>query len=157
MTIPERRRPSLLRGAVIAGLGLVVLIAARLVTGDAPAPGIGPRALPALVGTALVVLGLLFMMAAGRVFPEAARPARRGVLPWIMGGLVGGAVIVEALGFPLAAAWVFVLTARAFGSRQWLRNALIGVALGALVYMVLAQGLGVALPGGSLGTLWPRP
>ena len=155
MKIPERSRPSLLRGAVIAGLGLAFLVAARMVAGDAPAPGFGPRAFPALIGTGLVVLGLLVMMAAGRVFPEAARPARRGVLPWIMGGLVGGLVIVEALGFPLAAAWVFVLTARAFGSRQWLRNALIGAALGALVYLILARGLGVALPGGSIGTLWP--
>ena len=92
----------------------------------------------------------------GSGFPEAARPARRGVLPWIMAALVGGIVIVEPLGFPLAAAWVFVMSARAFGSRQWLRNAVIGVVLGLLVYLIFARALGVTLPGGPIETLWPR-
>jgi len=148
----------LLLGAVLAGLGVCVLLAARMVMGDAPHAHVGPRAFPALIGTSLVVLGLVFMMAAwrGSGFPEAARPARRGVLPWIMGGLVGGIVIVEPLGFPVAAAWVFVMSARAFGSRQWVRNALIGVALGTLVYLILARALGVTLPGGPIDTLWPR-
>lgn len=155
MKIPERSGPSFLRGAAVAGFGLAFLVAARMLAGDAPAPSVGMQALPALIGTGLVVLGLLIMMAAGRVFPEGARPARRGVLPWVMGALVGGIVIVEPLGFPLAAAWVFVLTARAFGSRQWVRNALIGAVLGALVYLILARGLGVALPGGLIGRLWP--
>jgi len=157
MTTPERNRPSFARGAAVAGLGLAVLIGARMVGGDAPATGVGLRALPPLAGTALVVLGLLFMMAAGRVFPEAARPGRRGVLPWIMGGLVGGVVSVEWLGFPLAAAWVFALTARGFGSRRWLRNALVGAALGLFVYLIVAVGLGTALPGGPLGVLGRRP
>ena len=86
-----------LRGAVMAGLGVLVLLVTRMVMGDGPHAGVGPRAFPALIGTSLVVLGLVFMMAAwrGSGFPEAARPARRGVLPWILAGLVGGIVIVS--------------------------------------------------------------
>jgi putative tricarboxylic transport membrane protein len=148
----------LLLGAVLTGLGVLVLLAARIVMGDATEARLGPRAFPALIGTSLVALGLVFMMARwrGSGFPEAARPARRGVLPWIMAALVGGIVIVEPLGFPLAAAWVFVMSARAFGSRQWWRNALIGVVLGLLVYVILTRVFGATLPGGSLGTFWPR-
>jgi putative tricarboxylic transport membrane protein len=148
----------LLRGAVLAGLGVLVLLTSRMVMGDGPHANVGPRALPGLIGTSLVVLGLVFMMAAwrGSGFPEAARPARRGVLPWIMAGLVGGVVLVEPMGFPLAAAWVFVMSARAFGSRQWVRNVLIGLVLGALVYAIFTRVLGVSLPGGPIDTLWPR-
>lgn len=148
----------LLSGAVLAGLGVLVLLASRMVMGDAPHASVGPRALPGLIGTSLVVLGLVFMMAAwrGSGFPEAARPARRGALPWIMAGLVGGVVIVEPMGFPLAAAWVFVMSARAFESRQWVRNVLIGVVLGVLVYVIFTRVLGVSLPGGPIDTLWPR-
>jgi putative tricarboxylic transport membrane protein len=142
----------------LVGLGVLLLFATRIVMGDAPVARVGPRAAPTLIGTSLVVLGLVFMMAAwrGSGFPEAARPARRGVLPWIMAALVGGIVIVEPLGFPLAAAWIFVMGARAFGSRQWVRNTLIGVVLGLLVYLIVARALGVSLPGGPIDTLWPR-
>lgn len=155
--MPDQTGP-FVRGAVMTALGVIVLIASRTLMGDGPHPSVGPRAFPGLVGTSLVVLGLVFMMAAwrGSGFPEGARPARRGVLPWILTGLVGGAVIVEPLGFPPAAAWIFVMTARAFGSQQWVRNALVGLVLGLLVYVILARALGMTLPGGPIDRLWPR-
>lgn len=148
----------LLLGVGVVGLGLFVLIGAGTVAGEAAHTGVGPRTFPMLIGAGLVVLGVAFVIAAwrGLELPATEGPARRGVLPWILGGLVGGIAIVEPLGFPLAAAWVFTLSTRGFGSRRWAHNALIGVALGVLVYVVFARALGVTLPGGPIETFWPR-
>jgi putative tricarboxylic transport membrane protein len=148
----------LVLGILVAGLGLFFLLGARSIAGEAATSGVGPRAFPTLIGGGLVVLGLSFVIAVrrGMTFPAVAEPARRGVLPWILAGIVGGILIVEPLGFPLAAAWFFVLGTRGFGSRRWARNALLGVVLGVLVYLVFARALGVTLPGGPIDTVWPR-
>jgi putative tricarboxylic transport membrane protein len=100
--------------------------------------------------------GFVVKVCRGMEFPTAAEPARRGVLPWILAGLVGGIVAIEPLGFPVAAAWVFVMGARGFGSRRWVPNAALGVALGLVVYLVFARALGVSLPGGLVDVVWPR-
>jgi len=43
---------------------------------------------------------------------------------------------------------LFVLIARGFGSRRLLRDALIAVALAAVVFFVFTNGLGLKLPSG---------
>jgi putative tricarboxylic transport membrane protein len=144
-------------GVLVAGLGLFFLLGARTVASEAGQAGVGPRAFPTLIGAGLVVLGLAFVIAVrrGMEFSAAAGPAERGVLPWILAGLVGGILAIEPLGFPVAAAWLFVMGARGFGSRRWARNAVVGVALGLVVYLVFARALGVSLPGG-LVDVWAR-
>jgi putative tricarboxylic transport membrane protein len=148
----------LLAGVLVSGLGLFFLLGALAVGGEAGHAGVGPRAFPVLVGAGLVALGIAFLIAQrrGTELPDAAAPARRGVLPWILGGLVGGILAVEPLGFPLAAAWLFVMGARGFGSRRWIPNAALGLALGLVVYAVFARALGVSLPGGPVDVLWTR-
>jgi putative tricarboxylic transport membrane protein len=147
-------------GLAVAGLGLFFLLGARTIEGEAGQAGVGPRAFPTLIGAGLVVLGAAFVNAVrrGRMeLPGAAeQPAARGVLPWLLAGLAGGIVLIEPLGFPVAAAWLFVLGARGFGSPRWVRNAVLGVLLGVLVYLVFARALGVSLPGGPMDRVWPR-
>lgn len=144
-------------GAVVVGLGVFFVLGARAIEGEAAYAGVGPRVFPSVIGAGLVVLGAVFLVAVrrGMDFADAADPAERGVLPWLLAGLVGGIVAIEPLGFPVAAAWLFVMGARGFGSRRWLRNALVGALLGVVVYLVFARGLGVSLPGGVV-TLWAR-
>ena len=55
-------------------------------------------------------------------------------------------------GFVAAGAVLFVCTASAFGSRRWLRDALLGITLCATVYVAFAYGLGVSLPPGLFPT-----
>jgi putative tricarboxylic transport membrane protein len=59
--------------------------------------------------------------------------------------------LLERLGFVLASALMFIIAARAFGSRGLARDALVGLALGALVHLAFTRGLGVTLPAGLLG------
>jgi putative tricarboxylic transport membrane protein len=146
-------------GLAVAGLGLFFLLGAQTIEGEAGQAGVGPRAFPTLIGAGLVLLGVAFVDAVrrGRMeLPGAEPPAARGVLPWLLVGLAGGIVTIEPLGFPVAAAWLFVMGARGFGSRRWVRNAVLGVLLGVLVYLMFARALGVSLPGGPMDRVWPR-
>ena len=59
-------------------------------------------------------------------------------------------MLVEPLGFMTAAAALFVSVSRGFGSERLALDAAIGVALGAAIYFLFAQVLGLYLPGGSL-------
>ena len=61
--------------------------------------------------------------------------------------------MIQPLGFAPTAAAVFATTARGFGSRRVVADILLGLALGAVVYVVFARGLGVSLPGGPLDWL----
>ncbi|HET8624604.1 MAG TPA: tripartite tricarboxylate transporter substrate-binding protein [Gemmatimonadales bacterium] len=60
-------------------------------------------------------------------------------------------LLIESAGFVIASTLMFALTAHAFGSRHPARDALIGLALAALVYAGFTCGLGIALPGSVLG------
>jgi putative tricarboxylic transport membrane protein len=65
---------------------------------------------------------------------------------------IGLAVFVALLnpgGFVVAGTALFACTASAFGSRTWLRDVSVGLALCAAVYVVFTHGLGVALPPGA--------
>jgi putative tricarboxylic transport membrane protein len=75
----------------------------------------------------------------------------RGALLTLMAALIIGTTLINWAGFTLAAAAMFVLTARAFGSRRLLRDAVIGFVLAGVVHLAFTRGLGVALPLGVFG------
>jgi putative tricarboxylic transport membrane protein len=146
--------------AGVVGLGLVLLVGAFRISGEAAYAGVGPRAFPVLVGGALALLGLILAVAIRRglvLTPEggedvdATMEADLRPLAWIGAGLVLSIVLLERAGFPLTGALLFTLTARAFGSRRLVRDALIGLLVATATYVVFARGLGVSLPGGPLG------
>jgi putative tricarboxylic transport membrane protein len=152
------RAGPLVVGAAVTGLGLFFLVGALMIAAEADQPGLGPRAFPIAIGTGLVVLGVAFMIGVrrGMEFPAAAGPVTRGALPWLLAGIAGAILVIEPLGFPVAAAWLFTTGARAFGSRRWVRDLVLGAVIGALVYLVFARALGVSLPGGLVDRVWPR-
>lgn len=146
--------------AGVIGLGLVLLVGAFRISGEAAYAGVGPRAFPVLVGGALTLLGLILAVAIWRgmvLTPEsgedvdATLEADLRPLGWIVAGLVLSVVLLERAGFPVTGALLFTVTARAFGSRRLVRNALIGLLVATATYVVFARGLGVSLPGGPLG------
>ncbi|HEU5322047.1 MAG TPA: tripartite tricarboxylate transporter TctB family protein [Methylomirabilota bacterium] len=140
--------PLAVAGGVTA-LGLFFLVGARWIEGEAAYAGVGPRAFPVLIGAGLTVLGLALCgaVARGQPFPDTGERARWAPLAWIAGGLAAATVTLVPAGFPVAAALLFAATARAFGSRRLLRDALSGLGLGAVTWLLFARGLGVSLPG----------
>ncbi len=77
--------------------------------------------------------------------PAAQRANRSPVVRAAL-GLVAFVALLNLAGFVAAGTVLFVCTASAFGSRRWLRDALVGLALCATVYITFTNGLGVRLP-----------
>ena len=78
----------------------------------------------------------------------APRDRRTNIFPVIRValGLVSFAALLNLVGFVAAGTVLFACTASAFGSRRWLRDALVGVVLCGAVYITFTHGLGVRLP-----------
>jgi putative tricarboxylic transport membrane protein len=96
-----------------------------------------------LAGAGVVVL------LAMRTRTAADAPAS-GAVARVTLGLASFMLLLHLAGFVAAGTVLFASTASAFGSRRWVRDGLIGLALCAAVYLMFTSGLGVALPSGTL-------
>ena len=101
-----------------------------------------------VLGGAALVMIVLIVRGHG---PAAQRTnSRPGAGPVRMVvGLASFVALLNLAGFVAAGTVLFVCTASAFGSRRWLRDALVGLALCATVYITFTNGLGVTLPAGA--------
>lgn len=152
-------RPWWLGGAVVA-VGALWLYGAAQLPIVATHARIGPGMFVAIVGGALVLLGLALtvQIARGARFePQDAEDAVAGQAPSrkaLLTALLGAALplyTMERFGFALSAALVFACTAHAFGARNPLFGLIIGAALG------VAAWIGFAALGVELGPLWALP
>lgn len=114
--------------------------------GDANAARAGQWLFPVLVlGGSAFVLTLLFIR---RSAPTTDRRANSAPVVRVALGLVLFVALLNLAGFVAAGTVLFSCTASAFGSRRWLRDALLGITLCATVYITFTYGLGVSLPPG---------
>jgi putative tricarboxylic transport membrane protein len=112
--------------------------------GETNAARVGEWVFPFLVlgGTALVMI-VLFV--GGSSAPAGQRTNGAAVVRMAV-GLVSFVALLNLTGFVAAGTVLFACTASAFGSRRWLRDALVGLTLCATVYITFTHGLGVRLP-----------
>ena len=145
------------RAEVALSAGILALgLGAAGVTATLPSEGgyagIGPNFMPGLVSAGLVVLGawLLYEALRGGWRSAAAHEGRFRQSPflWVSAGLFAHMALIGWAGFVVAGVALFVLVARGFGSRRFLRDLLVGVALAAAVYLFFTQVLNVNLPAG---------
>jgi putative tricarboxylic transport membrane protein len=113
---------------------------------DANAAWAGRWLFPVLVlgSSACVLLMLLLRRGVTTRDPRAnnAPVVRAGL------GLISCVALLNLAGFVAAGTVLFLCTASAFGSRRWLRDAILGITLCATVYITFTYGLGVSLPPG---------
>jgi putative tricarboxylic transport membrane protein len=64
------------------------------------------------------------------------------------------AVIMEPAGFIVASALLFFSSATVMGSRHFVRDAIIGIVMATLVFLVFREWLGIRLPYGILEGLF---
>ena len=131
----------------------VARIVARLrgSAGDTSAALVGEWIFPLLVlgGSAFVLALLVIKRRAAMSDPRAnSAPVVRVAL-----GLIAFVALLNLAGFVVAGTVLFACTASAFGSRRWLRDALVGFTLCATVYITFTHGLGVPLPPGAFLTV----
>ncbi|MFG2870252.1 tripartite tricarboxylate transporter TctB family protein [Streptomyces sp. NPDC048338] len=147
-------------GVLLFHLGVLVLTDALTMTVDLTQRGpVGPRTVPFVVGTGLLVVAVLLaldVLRGGRGEAEAgedvdlSEPADRRTVLLLAGVFLGFAVLIGPVGFPVAGALLFWGAAYALGSRHLHRDPLIAAVLSLLTYVVFDHLLGVPLPGGPL-------
>jgi putative tricarboxylic transport membrane protein len=164
---PANDRPSFtgprLVGAGLLAVGLIVLIQTLEIAGARGYSPVGPTFVPTIVAIGLIALAAIFLLRT-TVRPDvdlgrrAAGEERQTHWPTV--GLIGGVLIVYAfalgpLGYPLATTAFLPAAARVLGSRSTLRDLVIGLALGFVVWFSFTQLLGVRLPAGPLDPVLP--
>jgi putative tricarboxylic transport membrane protein len=121
----------------------------------------GPHLIPYAVGVILMVLGVWFGIEV--ITGHTAGPTEESedvdpTLPtdWLTVGLLAASLgayllLMERTGFIIASSVLFFGAAFAMGSRHYLRDALIAVAVSAVAFYIFTDGLGLRLPAGWLG------
>lgn len=137
-------------GVVALGVGITAV--AATLSDEGGYARIGPNVIPALVGAGIAVLGLWLAAEAftggWRKAPAHDEPFRARPFLWVSAGLGAHMALIGTAGFVLAGAVLFTLVARGFGSRRWLRDALVGLALAAAIFLFFVKLLNVSLPAG---------
>jgi putative tricarboxylic transport membrane protein len=158
-------------GLGIAALGAFILFETGAIKVAPVYAKVGPRDIPILIGGILTLLGLLLAWqgwrARGRprLDPPSAMdapgslldaPGTGGGTDWlplaaIAVGLIQQLLLFESAGFVPTAAILFFCVAYGFGSRRYLRDAVIAILLAIVAYVGFVHVLGLHLPAGILG------
>jgi putative tricarboxylic transport membrane protein len=144
----------------LLALGVLVLVDAAGIPQTAGQTGpIGPKAVPYFLGAALVVLSVLLaidVLRGGRGEQETGEDIDlshgtdwRTVLI-LIGAFLANVVLIERVGWPVSGAILFFGVAFALGSRHFIRDPLIAIALSIGTWYLFALGLGIELPVGVL-------
>jgi putative tricarboxylic transport membrane protein len=145
---------------LLLGIGGVVLVnAATLSTNIAQRGPVGPKAVPLVVGTLLVLVAVMLardVLRGGRGEPEGGEDVDlTGGSDWrtvlmLAGAFLANAALIEPLGWPVSGAVLFLGSALALGSRRYVRDAVISVVLSVGTWYLFVLGLGITLPVGIL-------
>ncbi|MPY99597.1 MAG: tripartite tricarboxylate transporter TctB family protein [Actinophytocola sp.] len=100
----------------------------------------------------LVALGALVIVDALSMAEDFTQrgPVGPKTVPLLVGVFCANIMLIDVVGFPISGAILFWGAAYALGSRNWVRDPLIAVALSVLTYFLFVAVLGVPLPGGPL-------
>ncbi|MFI7113001.1 tripartite tricarboxylate transporter TctB family protein [Nonomuraea sp. NPDC050227] len=156
----RRWRPELGLAVVVLGLGVFVMVGTLDVSAAASQLGLGPRFFPMLVGAAMVLIGLLYVidvLRGGAGDPEESEDVDADApTDWRSVGLVSGvflafAALLDVLGWVIGASLLFFGLSVVLGAEHKLRAAVVAVVLGVTTYLLFVKGLGVSLPAGPLG------
>lgn len=147
-----RHRPYWL-GALVSAMGALWLYNASALPQGARYAAIGPGLFVTLAGGGLLILGIILMIQIhrGERFEAqdaedaaADAPMDRNAFLIALIAVVLPIFIMRAFGLPITAMIAFTLVCRAFGSRAWLMNFVIGAIIGSLAWFLFSR-LGLQL------------
>ena len=146
--------------ALLGAVGAAVLIdAARLSVPYSQSDPVGPKTVPFIVGGLLVVCAVLLVVdvlrgghgeAEGGEDVDLTHPSDwRTILP-LIAAFVVNILIIDIAGWVISGALLFYGSVWALGSRRYVRDAIISVALSLATFYGFYLGLGIRLPAGLL-------
>jgi putative tricarboxylic transport membrane protein len=136
-------------GLGIIGAGLVIGWAALSVKVIPLYARVGPAAFLWVAAGLLALCGGLVAWHSLKPVPSETTNEIGGPLV-ILAGLLASPLLMAPLGFIPTAAVIFTATAYGLGSRKTLRDAIIGIALSTIAFLIFSFGLNLNLPTGSL-------
>lgn len=144
----------------LALLGVLVLTDALSLPTDFTQRGpLGPKAVPVVVGSLLLLVAVLLardVLRGGRGEAEGGEDIDlSGATDWrtvllLSGAFLANAALIDLIGFPASSALMFWGAAYALGSRNLVRDPLIAAVLSTVTWVLFNELLGVPLPGGPL-------
>ncbi len=135
-------------------LGLYLLIGSTDINLGSGYDRIGPRFFPYLIAAGLLITAFTMFVESWFKRQQASELTIKFVpLIYIAAALLLCVMTLERLGFILSVSLLFVLIARAFNSRQTLRDTGVGLILAIAVYFIFTSGLGLVLPTGILSEM----
>jgi putative tricarboxylic transport membrane protein len=156
----EQGRSELGVALFLGALGLLVIVSALMLPESTIARGpVGPAAVPVVVGGLLVVVSVFLavdVLRGGRGEPEGGEDIELGggtdwrTVAIVAAAFLANALLIEPLGWPISGAILFWGAAFALGSRHYIRDAVIAIALGVGSWYLFVLGLGISLPVGIL-------
>ncbi len=147
---------TLAKGDLGIALGVILLgLIAAWQTTEIPQSAyaaVGPRVFAWGAAGMLVVMGILLVKDAisggwSHETDEFGEVDWPGGL-WLVGGLAANIILIDVIGFILASTVLFLFTARAFGSRQLVRDAVIGFLMAFVSYVGFDRVLGYKIGSG---------
>jgi putative tricarboxylic transport membrane protein len=159
---PDRRTglSELVVPVLLLGVGIAVLVdAAGLEAGLGRSTALGPKAIPQLIGAALVV-GALWLavdvLRGGRGQPEGGEDVDLShgsdwrTVGMVLAAFLANILLIERAGWPVSGAVLFFGCAYALGSRRVVRDVVLAFVLSIGSWYLFVLGLGIALPVGVL-------
>ena len=143
-------------------LGAVVIWETRDIRVTPINARIGPRVIPYIVGSGLVVVGIWYLIAVllGHGSSPGAGEDGEDVdasapTDWVTIGIIGFSLLaylylIERAGFIIASSVLFFGAAFGMGSRRVVRDVAIAIVLSIAVYLVFTRGLSLRLPEGDV-------
>ena len=119
---------------------------------------VGPQVFPYAAAVALAICGACFILQAFRSTGEKL-VADTDDTDWLALGLITAGfvfeiIFIKMLGFILSSTVLFVAVSAAFGSRRFVRDAVIALIVCAAAYFTFTRFLNLQLPAGFLGGLF---
>lgn len=143
--------------ALLAAIGVLVLLETVQVRAASTMDPIGPRAVPYAVSALLLVVAVLLALdiaRGGRGEEEAGEDVdlSQGTDWLILAGvvvlLVGCGQLIPLIGFPASGVLLFFGMTRLLGGRHLVRDLLVSLIVPIAAFVLFTQGLGVYLPAG---------
>ncbi|MGY6655694.1 tripartite tricarboxylate transporter TctB family protein [Amycolatopsis sp. TRM77291] len=156
--LKERSELGVSVGLVVLGV-LVLTDALSIPTDFAQRGPVGPKAVPILVGSLLLLVAVLLARdvlrggkgkAEGGEDVDLTAPADLRTVLLLCGAFLANAALIGLVGFPISGAILFWGAAYALGSRNLVRDPLIAAGMSVVTFLVFNNLLGVPLPGGPL-------
>jgi putative tricarboxylic transport membrane protein len=141
----------LLIGLGLLGVAAIVGIDAMTMRVPPVYAKVGPQVFPTLVAAGLLVTGIMTVYSVlRRDFSDAEGETDWRAIIIVIAGLILHLNLLKMLGFIPAGVVLFLAVSIGFGSRRYVRDAIIALGIVTLVYFCFTRFLGLQLPAGVL-------